>query len=111
MAYRISKDAERDLDEIFAYWAKRVSLQVADRIIDSITSRFWILGEHPAAGRSAEDIASGVRCFPAGKYLIYYRKTRRGTDILHIFHGAQDQKRAFRKGRKRKVLKEGLLGS
>jgi hypothetical protein len=26
-----------------------------------------------------------VRCFPAGKYLIYYRKTRRGTDILYIF--------------------------
>lgn len=102
MSYRISKDAERDLDEIFAYWAEKASVQVADRLIDNITSRFWILGEHSAAGRSAEDIAPGVRCFPVGKYLIYYRKTRRGTDILHIFHGARDQKRAFRKGRKSK---------
>jgi toxin ParE1/3/4 len=97
MRYRVSKDAERDLDETFLYWAKRAGLKVADRLMDSITERFWLLGEHPAAGRSAEDIAPGVRCFPAGKYLIYYRPARRTTDILHIFRGAQDQKRAFEK--------------
>jgi plasmid stabilization system protein ParE len=43
-----------------------------------------------------------VKCFPAGKYLIYYRKTRRGTDILHIFHGARDQRTAIKTARKRK---------
>jgi plasmid stabilization system protein ParE len=41
-----------------------------------------------------------VKCFPAGKYLIYYRRTRHGTDILHIFHGARDQIRAFRGAKK-----------
>jgi len=103
MSYRVSKDAQRDLDEIFLYWAKRASLTVADRLIDSITDRFWILGEHPEAGRRAEDIAPGVRCFPAGKYLIYYLKTRRGIDILHVFHGARDQRRAFNKGGKSRL--------
>jgi len=43
-----------------------------------------------------------VKCFPAGKYLIYYRNTRGGTDILHIFHGARDQRRALRAAMKRK---------
>jgi toxin ParE1/3/4 len=100
MPYRVSKDARRDLDEIFLYWAKRAGLRVADRLIDGITDRFWILGEHPDAGRPSEDIAVGVRCLPAGKYLIHYRKTRRGIDILHVFHGARDQKRAFNKGEK-----------
>ena len=97
MRYRVSGAAEQDLDEIFLYWAKRAGLKAADRLMDSITERFWLLGEYPDAGRSAEDIAPGVRCFPAGKYLIYYRHTRRVTDILHIFDGAQDQKRAFEK--------------
>jgi len=97
MRYRVSKEAEQDLDEIFFYWAKRASLEVAERLLDNIMDRFWLLGEYPEAGRSAEGIAAGVRCFPAGNYLIYYRKTRRTTDILHVFHGAQDQKRAFRK--------------
>jgi toxin ParE1/3/4 len=96
MRYRVSRDAKQDLDWIFHYWAKRAGLEVADRLVDSITDRFWLLGEYPDAGKPAEDIAAGVKCFPAGKYLIYYRKSRRGTDILHVFHGAQDQKRAFR---------------
>ena len=85
------------MDEIFVYWAERASPGIADRIIDEITERFWLLGEHPDAGKTSDDIAAGVKCFPAGKYLIYYRATRRGTDILHVFHGARDQWGAFRK--------------
>jgi toxin ParE1/3/4 len=102
MRYRVSENAERDLDEIFAYWAERASLEIADRVIDKITDRFWLLGEHPNAGRASDDVAAGVKCFPAGKYLIYYRVTRRGTDILHVFHGARDQRKAFKKARKRR---------
>jgi len=102
MRYRVTESAERDLDEIFEYWARRASLEAADRVIDRISGRFWLLGEHPNAGKPAAEIAPGVKCFPAGKYLIYYRKTRGGTDILHIFHGARDQRNAFRKARKRK---------
>ncbi len=93
--YRVSRDAELDLDEIFHYWAHRVGVEVADRLIDSITDRFWLLGEHPDAGKPFDELAAGVKCVPAGKYLIYYRRTRRGTEILHIFHGARDQQRAW----------------
>jgi toxin ParE1/3/4 len=100
MRYRIAEDAERDLDEIFVYWANRASLETADRVVDRITERFWLLGEHPDAGKPAGDIAAGVKCFPAGKYLIYYRKWRGGTDILHIFHGARNQRSAFKTARK-----------
>jgi len=96
MNFRVSAAAARDLDEIFFFWAARAGLQVADRIVDSITERFWLPGEYPSAGKSAGNISRGVKCFPAGKYLIYYRKARRGTDILHIFHGARNQTPAFR---------------
>jgi plasmid stabilization system protein ParE len=47
MQYRISEDVERDLEEIFVYWANRASLESADRIVDRITERFWLVGEHP----------------------------------------------------------------
>ena len=72
--YRVLKDAERDLDAIFLYWAERASLQAADRLVDAIAERFWLLGEHPEAGRSCPDISRGVRCFPAGRSF-----TARGT--------------------------------
>ena len=103
MRYRVSAEAERDLDEIFLYRAKRVSVEVAERLIDAITDRFWLVGEYPDAGKSAEDIARGVKCFPAGKYLIYYRRLSRRTDILHIFHAAQEQTRTFPKSEKRQL--------
>ncbi|MDP9115373.1 MAG: type II toxin-antitoxin system RelE/ParE family toxin [Acidobacteriota bacterium] len=96
-SYRILKDAERDLDEIFLYWAERTSLSVAERLIDAITERFWILGEHPEAGYACQDIARGMRCFPAGRYLVYYRKARRGVEILHVFHGARERKTVIEK--------------
>ena len=102
MRYRVSEDAERGLDEIFLYWATRASLEAADRVVDRITECFWLLGEHPDAGRAAGGIAAGVKCFPAGKYLIYYRKTHHGTDIPHIFHGARNQRSAFKTARARK---------
>jgi len=95
--YQVSEGAQADLDEIFLYWAKRTSLDTADQLIDRIVDRFWLLGEFPDAGKRADDLARGLRCFPAGKYLIYYRKTRRGVEIIHIFHGASYRFRPFEK--------------
>ncbi len=99
-SYRVSQGAERDLEEIFVYWAERASLATADRLIEAIVNRFWLLGEYPDSGRPSDEIARGVKCFPAGKYLIYYRAAAKGVDILHVFHGARDQKRAFKRSRK-----------
>lgn len=101
MRYRVSHGAERDLEHIFTYWANRAGTAVAGRIIDRIVERFWLFGEHPNAGRTAANIAPGVKCFPVGKYLIYYRQRRGVTDILHIFHGARDQRRALKGSRRR----------
>jgi plasmid stabilization system protein ParE len=93
MSYRVSRGA---LTEIFVYWAERAGISVADRIIERITARFKLLAEHPIAGKSAGHIAAKVRCFPVGKYLIDYRKTRQYLEIPHIFHSARDQKPSFR---------------
>jgi toxin ParE1/3/4 len=96
MRFHVSKKAERELDEIFFYWARRAGLDVADRLLDSIEERFALLGDYPFVGRKRDDIAPGVSSFLAGKYLIYYRKKRGIIHILHVFHGARDQARALR---------------
>jgi toxin ParE1/3/4 len=97
MRLRVSRSAQSDLDDIFVYWAKRAGLDVADRLIDAMEEQFALLAERPLMGRKCEEIAAGVRCFPAGKYLIYYRKARGALEILHVFHGARDQESALRK--------------
>src|SRR5438105_5583741 len=96
---RVSKEAEKDLDEIFAYWAERASLDIADRLVDAIVERFWLLGEYPQAGRACDDIELGTRCFPAGQHLIYYCKARRGVEIAHVFRAARDQRKAWRESK------------
>ena len=93
--YRVSKEAGNDLDEIFAYWAERASMDVADRLTDAIVERFWLVGEYPESGRECDDIQPGTRCVPAGNYLIYYRRMRRGVEIAHVFRGARDQRQAW----------------
>ena len=95
-SFKVAREASADLDEIFEYWARRASVGVAERLVDAIIHRFWILGRFPEAGRACDYIEPGVKGFPAGKYLIYHRRDRRGIRIIRILHGARDQKSAFR---------------
>jgi toxin ParE1/3/4 len=95
MRFRVSKVAERELDKIFVYWAQRAGVDIADKLIDSIEERFIALGDYPSAGRKCDEIEPGVFRFPAGKYLIYYRRKRGVIHILHVLHGAREQVRAF----------------
>ena len=97
--YRVSQAAEKDLDEIFKDWAERASIDTADRLIDAIAERFWLLGEYPESGRACEDIGPGIRCFPAGQYLIYYRKAPRGKH-RQCFHGSRDQRKSWKQSKK-----------
>jgi len=96
MQYYVAKKAERELDQIFVYWAQRAGVDVADRLVDSIEERFALLGYYPFMGRKCDGFAPGVFRFPVGDYLIYYRKKRGMIQIIHVFHGARDQARAFR---------------
>jgi hypothetical protein len=48
MAHRRAPEADFDLDEIWLYVAQRSgSLDIADRLIDSITDRFFLLATQP----------------------------------------------------------------
>ncbi len=72
-------------------------IETADRLIDRLTDSFAMLARTPHAGRRREDVGEGVRSFPSGNYLIYYRKPTRGrVQILRVIHGRRDQKKAWR---------------
>lgn len=96
MQFHVTKMAERELDQIFVYWAQRAGVDIADKLIDSIEGRFALLGDYPFVGRKCDELAPGVFRFLAGDYLIYYRKRRSMIQIIHVIHGARDQARAFK---------------
>jgi len=56
MDYRVAPQAESDLDEIWYFLATQSSsIDVADRVIDSITARFALLARQPYIGRRRDE--------------------------------------------------------
>lgn len=97
--YRIARSAKHDLQEISDYWISEADKEVASRIINSIIETVITISSHPQAGVAAERFGEQVRKFAAGRYMIYYRPYAKGIEVLHVFHGARHQTRAWRKSR------------
>ncbi len=54
MAFRLAPAARDDLDAIWDYVAREArDAGPADRLIDAITERLWLLAQHPQIGRAA----------------------------------------------------------
>jgi plasmid stabilization system protein ParE len=66
MGHRRTPEADSDLDDIWYYVAsKSGSLDIADRLVESITERFFLRADHPNLGRARDmDMRPGLRSFP-----------------------------------------------
>ena len=92
MAHFVAPQAAADLDHIWYYVAKESgSAELADRLVDAITERFYLLSTHPRVGRERPDLRPGLRSFPVEDYVILYRITAADdVVILHVPHSRQD---------------------
>ncbi len=92
MAYRVAPHAEVDLYDIWYYLAKESgNIEIADRVVDSITERFYLLSNYPHIGRRRdEDLRPGLRSFVAGDYVILYRIENADVLILHVIRSSRD---------------------
>ena len=96
-AYKLASSARRDLQEISNYWISEAGEDVALRVMSGVIETVITISRHPRAGVAADQFGAGVRKFPAGRYLIYYRPYSKGIEILHVFHGSRNQAKAWRK--------------
>lgn len=91
MGFRVSPEAGAELDNIWLYVARESgSVEIANRLIDSITDRFWVLGQHTQIGRPRDDLRPGLRSFAVGEYVIIYRIEEDDALILHVMRGSRD---------------------
>jgi toxin ParE1/3/4 len=97
MPHRIAPRAEADLDDIWLYVAKESgSIEIANRLIDTITDRSLALGRFPRIGRSREeDFGPGYRSLAVAEYIIVYSIEGDDVLILRIVHGRRDLERLF----------------
>jgi toxin ParE1/3/4 len=87
--YRLSKEAEQDLEDLWTYIAERNDV-AADRQVANLLNRFPMLAQFPTMGMSQDQLLEGLRSFPVKPYLIFYILIPDGIEILRVIHQARD---------------------
>lgn len=82
-------EALNDLAEMWEYIGAN-NPDAADRLLDNINDKVKLIAESPYIGREREELAPGIRSFPAGRYLIFYRPIAGGIEIVRVLHGSRD---------------------
>jgi toxin ParE1/3/4 len=87
--YRLSHQAELDLEDIWAYLAQKDNL-AADLMLAKILNKFPMLAQFPDMGFARDDLTEPMRSFPVKPYIVFYRKTDIGIEIFRILHQSRD---------------------
>jgi toxin ParE1/3/4 len=81
--------AKSDLVEIWDYIADDSEAR-ADSFVDMIDEKLLALASNPGMGRAGDELAQGLRSFPVGRCVIFYRSISEGVEIVRVLHGSRD---------------------
>jgi toxin ParE1/3/4 len=79
---------------------RRVRPRAARRVHAAIGETLQFLAEYPGAGQERSELAHRLRSLPVRRYrnyLVFYRPTNEGIEVIRVLHGARDLRRIFRK--------------
>lgn len=88
--YRLSPNAQRDLDGIFDYTVEQWGLPQALRYTDLIEAACAKLAEAPLQSQDCAVIRSGYRRRNVEQHAIYFRVTCYGIAVIRILHQRMD---------------------
>ncbi len=80
--------ADTDLFQIWDFIADD-NLLAADQLIRKIDETFELLATNRSMGSKQDQYRPGLRCFPVGNYLIFYRSIDDGIEVFRVLHGAR----------------------
>ena len=60
-AYRLTRQADANLIEIYLYTAERLGIRQADSYADGLQNAFSLLSDNPLMGRAADNTRPGIR--------------------------------------------------
>lgn len=88
--YRLSQEADRDLEDIFDYTTHEFGIDQAVSYISGFEEVFMSLAANPGLGRKRDEIRNGLRSFVKGSHTIFYRVLESHIRIVRILHGSRD---------------------
>jgi plasmid stabilization system protein ParE len=85
----ISSKAEADLIDIWLYIAEDQPIN-ADRFLDKLNEAAKSLAGTSGMGVSRASLSEGVRCFPVGNYILFYRVKPTVLEIVRVLSASRD---------------------
>lgn len=88
--YRLSPAAERDLESIWTYTARRWGVAQAQRYTAFAASVFERLALSPQTAPRCDHIRPGYRRARVKQHMVYFRETEFGIAIIRVLHHRMD---------------------
>jgi toxin ParE1/3/4 len=82
--------AAKDLRDIWAYFARVASVEVADKILHEIDQAAARLADRPHLGRPRDEVKPGLRGVLAQPYTVFYRIADTSVEIVRVLHERRD---------------------
>ena len=87
--YIISTEAIRDMEQILDYLAN-TNINAGEKFLEEFSKKCRYLTEFPLMGRSYREIRPYLRGLPMKNYIIFYRLTEQGLEIMRVVKGERD---------------------
>ena len=92
--FKISRQADRDLEDMWVYVAQNDSL-AADLFLAKVIDTFPMLAQFPEMGRSRKELSEELRSFTVKPYIIFYKRIETYIEIVRILHQSRDIENQF----------------
>lgn len=92
--------ARRDLLDIWRYFARVASPDIADSILRDIKQAAAGLGETALQWQARNDVMPGLRSVRAHPYTVFFRLTETDVEVVRVLHGRRNFRAILSKERR-----------
>jgi len=89
-SYRLSKEADHDLDDIFDYTEVEFGFEQAITYLSDLDTVFESLVKNPVIGRKRNELRFGLYSIVEQEHTIFYRIIDDYIRIVRVLHGHKD---------------------
>ena len=92
MTYKISNEAQTDIQNIWLYTFENWSIEQADRYYNLIFDEIEYISENPNSGKDYNHIRKGYYCSKVKSHFIFYKVNLKENEveIIRILHQQMD---------------------
>ncbi|MDP1866119.1 type II toxin-antitoxin system RelE/ParE family toxin [Bradyrhizobium sp.] len=93
-----SPEALDDIDRLWEYYAGTAGRAIADKLLREVVRVVATIDDFPLAGRSRDEIRTGLRSLAASPHVVFYRLNDDRPEIVRVLDGRQDMEDIFSEG-------------